>query len=198
MAPENTRRAKRTPLTQEEVAEIIALKKRQEHYRLHRFKKTRFYKIFNVFNIACIFVYLELIFCFYGPCIYRSYEAEKVQVNYGNYYNELGEPIVSDLVIEASNGTEYNLLIRDFIEVPRAGSLFYIGEDFLLRKELKGVFDDEKVYYRLFAASPALFLSVLVLFATFIAFLYNLNENAYSLSAVSVLNGLTIIGIVCL
>jgi hypothetical protein len=193
MNPGNQRR-KRNPLTPEEVAEIIAFKKRREHERLTKFKKTGAYKFYNIFNLCCCFVYFELLFCFFGPCVYDQYKVEGVNVHYGNTYDSSGLPIVTDLEILA-NGKTYKLITKDFISEPPTGSILSIGSDFLLGKALKGVVSVSRRKYRLFSASPLVFFSGLALGMTCLAVIYNLNQNAYSLNAMSVLNGLVITGI---
>jgi hypothetical protein len=197
MAGEHARRPRRNPLTAEEVAEIIALKKRTAHVRLHRFKRTRAYKLLNIFNIACFFVYLELLICFYGPCLFTEHQSKKLTVNYSERFDESGKQRVSDFEIEATSGSQYRFVVNEAREIPPDDIFFYTGEDYLLRKELKGVFSGEEKTYRLFAASPVLFLAALVLVACFLGFFHNLNEYAYSLTAISVLNALTILAILC-
>ena len=197
MAGEHARRPKRNPLTAEEVAEIIALKKRRAHVRLHRFKRTRAYKMLNIFNIACFFVYLELLICFYGPCLYTEHQSSKLTVNYSERFNDDGKQLVSDIEIEAISGKKYRFVVNEAREIPPDDFVFYTGEDYLLRKELKGVFEGEEKMYRLFTASPIMFLATLVLVACFLGFFHNLNQYAYSLTAISVLNALTLLAILC-
>jgi hypothetical protein len=198
MGGEHARRPKRNPLTAEEVAEIIALKKRRAHVRLHRFKRTRAYKLLNIFNIACFFIYLELLICFYGPCLFTEHQSRKLTVNYSEIFDEPGKQRVSDIEIEAApSGAIYRFVVNEPREIPPDDVIFYTGEDYLLRKELKGVFEGEEESYRLFAATPVLFLAALVLVACFLGFFHNLNEYAYSLTAISVLNALTLLAILC-
>src|SRR4249919_1735470 len=141
MATEHSRRPRRNPLTAEEVAEIIALKKRRAHFRLHRFKRTRAYKFFNIFNIACFFIYLELLICFYGPCLYTEHQSRKIMVGYSEKFDEAGKQKVSDIEIETEPGEKYRFVVNESREIPPDDVIFYTGEDYLLRKELKGVFD---------------------------------------------------------
>lgn len=197
MPAEKMRRQRRHPLSPEEVAEILALKKRQAHFKLHKFKRTRFYKALNIFNVLSFCIYLEILFCFAGPCRYKSHVAADVQPHYGDSFNAVGETIVHDLEVRDERNRKYVFVVKDFVAVPVPPIEFFVGEDYLLGKELKGFFDDSENSYRIFAASPVLFLSVLVMTACFIAFVYNLNQNAYSLSAVSVLNVLTVFAIMC-
>jgi hypothetical protein len=179
------------------VAEIVALKKRQAHFKLHKFKQTRFYRLLNIFNVICFFIYLEILFCFVGPCRYEAHQASSVEAGFGQVYNADGSPIVTNIDVRTAEGDKYVFVVHDFIEVPPQNTGFYVGSDFLLRKELKGFFEDEELSYRIFAASPVLFLCSLVMVAGFLAFVYNLNQNAYSLSAISVLNGLTVFAVIC-
>jgi hypothetical protein len=195
MRAEHARRPRRNPLTAEEVAEIIALKKRRAHARLHLFKRTRAYKVLNIFNVACFFIYLEVLICFYGPCLFTEHQAQKLTVNYSEKFNEAGKQLVSDIEIEALSGGKYRFVVNEAREIPPDDIIIYTGEDYLLRKELKGAFAGEEKTYRLFAASPIMFLCILVLFACFLGFFHNLNQYAYSLTAISVLNALTLLAL---
>src|ERR1041385_3817490 len=103
------KRPRRIPLSHDEVAEIIAYKKRKEHERLTRFKKSRQYKILNIFNLACFFIYFELLFCFYGPCVYENLIAIGVEANYGEDYDKNGKPEVRDVELSPDGKTIYRL-----------------------------------------------------------------------------------------
>ena len=197
MPNENIRRHKRNPLTPEEVAEIVALKERRAHLRLHRFKRSRLYKTLNIFCVLSFFVHCELLICFFGPCRYERHVATQVQPNYGSDFNEQGRQIVNDLEVTGENSRRYIFVVKDFIPVPAPGTEFFVGEDYLLRRELKGVFDDEDRTYRLFRASPIVFLSLLALAACVLGFLNNLNEHPYSLTGIAVVNVLTLLAILC-
>lgn len=198
MPQDHIRRHRRNPLTPEEVADIIALKQRRAHVRLQRFKRTRLYKLLNIFSVICFFLYFELLICFFGPCIYVTHTAVKLQPNYGSEVNQAGERIVSDIEVYGENGARYIFIVKDFIAIPEARTPFFVGEDYLLRKELKGTFDDQDVTYRLFRASPVIFLSFIALAASVLGYMNNLNEHPYSLTAIAVLNGLTLFGVLCL
>lgn len=198
MRPNQSRRSKRNPLTPEEVGEIIALKQRRAHTRLKHFKRSRLYKVLNVFSVISSFLYFELLICFFGPCLYQPHSASKVRPNYGSEFNSAGEQVVSTLETFDETGHRYVFIVNDFIEVPSAPADFFVGVDFLLRRELKGFFNDEQTVYRLLRSSPVIFLSLIALAASMLGFLYDLNQHPYSLTAISVLNALTLLGIVCI
>lgn len=199
MAPHPHKRPRRTPLTPEEVSHFIALKKRRELIKLHIFKSTRLYKFQNLFNILCFFIYWELILCFFGPCRYHDHRSVSTLATYGQRTNSLGKPVVDEIEItDAVNNKSYKLEIDDFIPLPPKKIAFRVGSDFLLSKELKASYNGSEQNYRLFAASPVLFLSLFVLLISTMAFSLNLNQNSYSLMALTVLNFLTLLGIICL
>jgi hypothetical protein len=77
--------------------------------------------------------------------------------------------------------------------VPHNKGEFEIGRDYLLSKSLKGSFSGSENDYRLFAASPILLLSIFTSVITLIAIGYNLNENEYSLSGLSIVNSMTLL-----
>lgn len=194
MGQESRKRPPRVPLSQEEVAQLIAYKKLREARRLARFRRSPAYKLFNLFNIACFFAYWEVIFCFLGPCNYQTHYALSVRSHHDDEQNAQGKRITRALDIKGANGRAYEFVINGFIETPERYSEFSVGSDFLLRKELKGMIDDSGQTYYLHAAGSLLFLSVLLIVISITSFLYNLNEQAYSLNAITALNALLLTG----
>jgi hypothetical protein len=197
MASEPPKRHKRTPFSQEEVAEMIALRKKRAHIKLLRFRKSKGYIVMNVFNLACIFIYLEILFCFFGPSDKEHISYTEVHPNY-RARSKGAHDLISSMDVIAVNGYTYNFLVKDDRTVPESPGEMIMGQDFLLQKDLKATFPPHETSFRLFAASPVLVLAALVIFIAFIAFYYNLNEEAYSLMALTVLNSLTMLGILLL
>lgn len=195
MALEPKKRPPRVRLSPEEVAQIIAFKKIKAARKLARFKRTGIYKVFNAFNLTCFFVYWEILFCFFGPCHYQTHYSYKVMVHRGDEINANGKRITTEVDIKGVNGIDYTFHVNDFIEKPERFSEFSIGKDYLLQKELKGMFESSDKAYYIRAAGSILFLAILLIIISVTSFMYNLNENAYSLNAVTALNGLVIAGI---
>src|SRR4051812_33712239 len=109
MASEQNKRSRRIPLSSEEVATVIAFKKRREQIRLRRLKGSLSYKALNIFNIICFFIFCELIFCYFGPCSYHTSFSESVAALYGQDSKGDGTPIVSELDIKDVKGKTYKL-----------------------------------------------------------------------------------------
>lgn len=195
MAREPNKRPRRIPLTPEEVSGFIAYRKRREQVKLQKLKRTWSFKFLNVFNIVCIFIYLELLFCYLGPCDYRKHYSFNTIANYGDRFEKDGSPIVADIDVFGVSGKVYKFIVEDFVKPPPRRTTFMIGKDYLLRKDLKGSITGLEGSYRVFSASPILFLSSFISFICFMGFVYNLNENEYSLSGLSILNVLTLLGI---
>jgi hypothetical protein len=198
MTDRQTRRPRRNPLSAEEVANIIAYKKRRELERIGALKATASFKFQNIFNLFCTCIYLELLFCFFGPSNYTVHYAYQVLPQYGEQINHERKPIVADLDMICVQNEKFNFVVDDFISIPSRFTTFTIGKDFILQKDLKGTLDDSDRTYRLFSASPVLFLAIFILIIIFGAYIYDLNENAYSLMALSVLNSMSILGILFL
>lgn len=192
---EPKKRPRRIPLTREEVANVIAYRRQRELVELRRMKKTLLYKALNTFNIICFFVYLEVLFCYFGPCTYQTHYSYNSLAKLGDVLNKHGKPIVAEIDVFCVHGSTYKFIIDDFIEIPPKMTSFVIGKDFLLRKDMKGRFFGDDTYYRIFSASPILFLSTFVSIISIFGFFYNLNENMYSLSGLTLLNAFTLLGI---
>jgi len=189
------KRPKRNPLSGEEVANIIAHKRKGEIERRRKFKATPECRLQNLFCLACFFIYIELFFCFFGPCNYQTHYAVQVTAKYGEH-DTPGLPVISDVSIVCAGGQTYDFIVEDRIPVPDRFSSFEIGKDYVLGKELKGILESSDTAYRLFSASPALLLSIIVTVVSCAAFIYDLNENSHSLRALTILNAFTILGIV--
>ncbi|MBA3663599.1 MAG: hypothetical protein H0W61_05255 [Bacteroidetes bacterium] len=195
MNTEGKKRPPRTPLSPEEVAELVILKKIREHKKIARFRKSPTYKIFNIFNVACFFIYCELFFCFLGPCHYQKHYSKSVSVEYSNH-NTSNKFLISSVKVTGVNNVQYEFLVNDFIATPPKFSQFEVGKDFLLQKEIKGSISTSPHQYRIQRASPILFLSVFVAVFSFIFFAYNLNQNPHSLRAITSINAVTVLAFI--
>jgi hypothetical protein len=191
---ENRRRRRRPAMTTEELATLIEYKKRLERMKLAKFKQTSRFRIYNIFNIICAFIYFEIVFCYFGPAAYERHYSTRLTPHFGQDAITQ-KPIVTDIEILTTEGREYRLVLNENISVPPVGASFVVGKEFLLRKDLKAKFERGLREYRLFKASPILFLSMIVLVISVFSFVYNLNENPYSLMALTVLNLLNMTGI---
>ncbi len=176
----------RTPLTAEQVKDIIAFKKQREQRLLLKFKKTKKYKILNVFNILCVVVYCEVIFCMYGPAKYTSYICEKATAEYGVLVN--GKYTIDYLNVLSTNGNYYKFSIGEHIQIPKPNTVFYVGKDFFLNKEIKGMVITSNNEYQLWRVKPLIFLGIFVTLITMLVFFHNMNMINYSLIAISWLN----------
>lgn len=193
MNEEGKRRAPRIPLTPEEVAELVEIKKILAHNKLQKLKKSFLFKFLNFLNIFCFFIFCELIISFYGPCHSQIHYSKNVMVRYSDKINENGKRIISDIVMVDVNDNHYKLSVNEFIETPFKYSSFRVCKDFLLQREIKAQVNTSDNYYRIQAASPMLFLSIFLGIFSLIFFSYNLNQNLHSLASISIINGITIL-----
>jgi hypothetical protein len=196
MAADGKKRPARVPLSAEEVAQFILVKKIREAKKLAKYKQTTSYKANNIFNIVCFFIYCEIVLCFFGFCHYQTHYSTKINVKYGKGVNAFGNRIVSEVDVTGVNGSEYTFVVDDYLtSIPVKYSSYKIGKDYLLQKELKGILNGSGTSFTIYAANSILFVLFLIMFISCIAFFYNLNENPYSLNALSVLNfiGLAVI-----
>jgi hypothetical protein len=191
MAHEERKRPPRIPLTPDEVAHLVALKKRRAAKNMAAFKHSAAYRFCNVFNICCFFIYWELLFCFMGPCHYQTHYSKSMRVKHGYKLDAAGKYIVSEVQIVGVNDEQYKLIVDDFIATPKRQSAYQIGKDYILQKNLRGILETSENSYRLQDASPLIFLSVFLIVVSCISFFYNLNEEPHSLSAVAIINGIT-------
>lgn len=193
MPVEGNKKQARVPLTPEQIKEVIIYKRNKQIKAIEKLKKTRRYKILNIFNIVCIFVYCEMIFCMYGPAIYRPLVCVRSNIDQYNQGPGSQRNEVTFLTVWDQHGNQYQLYVADTIQKPLPNSTFYVGEDFLLRKEVKAVVNTSESEYRLWRVVPLIFLGISVTLITFLAFNYNMNMVNYSLIAVSVMNALNLL-----
>ncbi|MBA2611284.1 MAG: hypothetical protein H0U95_04880 [Bacteroidetes bacterium] len=192
MMEEGKKRQPRIPLTPEEVAELVEIKKIRAFNKLQRFKSSRIYKVLNCFNVLCFFIFCELIISFYGPCHYQIHYTKNVLVSFSDKKDENGKRRISDIVIIDVQDKTYKLMVNEFIETPLKYTAFKVGKDYLLQREIKAFVNTSENYYRIQKASPILFLSVFLGIFSLIFFSYNLNQNIHSLGAISIINAITI------
>lgn len=195
MALEQNKRPKRVPLTNEEVANVIAYKKRRDIIRRLKLKNSLPYKIQNIYNVASFFVCCEIIICFLFPTNYEPHFSTHMRVQYSDVYNENGKPVVSKITARDTEGREFDIMINDYIETPPNESFFFIAKDYLIQKDLKGRFPHSDHNYSLYTVGPVLLLCSFVIIVSLIIYINNLNETAYSLTALTVLNTLALLGI---
>jgi len=188
MKEEGKKRAPRIPLTPEEVAELIEIKKIREHNKLQRFKRTSTFKFLNCFNVFCFFIFCELVISFYGPCHYQTRYSKNVIVHFDDKIDANWHRVIEDMNMIDVEGRNYVLILDEYIETPQKYSSFTIGIDFLLQREIKASVSTSQNYYRIQSASPILFLSVFLIIFSLIFYSYNLNQNPNSLMAISIIN----------
>ncbi len=193
MAADPNKRSRRVPLSSEEVATVIAFKRRKEKLKLIRLKQSLTYKLLNIFNTICFFIFCELIFCYLGPCNFKTYDTESVAALLGQEFKGDGTPIVAEIDMKSTEGKTYKFVVNDYVKVPVRSSTFEVGSDYLLRKDIKGSFEGSERTYRIFAASPILFLSIFTSIIMLAAMAYNLNENEYSLIGLSIISLMTLL-----
>ncbi|PBQ34367.1 hypothetical protein CNR22_22175 [Sphingobacteriaceae bacterium] len=198
MTSEPYKRPRRNPLSSEEVANIIAHKKKKELVELRKLKKSKTYKLLNVFNILSMFIYLEILFCFFGPCHYETRTSINTVQHYGPGSVSAAKPFINSLDIYEAGKPLYKFMIENYLPSQPKKIQFVIGKDFLLQKELKGSLKESDEAYRLFAASPLLFLCGLMSFFSVFVFVLDLNEKVYTLFSLSTLNFLTLLAILCI
>ena len=192
------KRPTRLPKSKEEIEEIILQKKINAHKKLERFKKTIVYRVFNIFNIICFFIYCELIMCFIGPCHYQTHYSKGVVAEYSDSKNDDGERILSAIRITGINGKHYRFAVNKFIGVPEKFSRFNVGKDFLLHKEIKGTLTTSSDTFWIYESISIFFLAIFVAVFSCIIFTYNLNENIYPLTAITIINAVTVLAFVIL
>jgi len=203
MPQENNKRPPRVPLSPEEVKEFIRFKKFKERAQIERFKKTRTYKILNAFNVICIVVYTEIIFAFLGTCSFTGHYIQSTNV-YTGEETIGGKRIYSSAVFKMINGKEYDVSIRDTITLPATPGKIYtpaklfVGQDWILKKEIKIRMDQGEKDYYIKRSFPLLFISILFGFVTFVLFGYNMNQHLHSIRVISFINSVCILSFILL
>jgi hypothetical protein len=197
MDKQSTRkRPPRVALTAEQVAQLLAFKKHKEIASINRFKKTTTFKCLNIFFVIAFGIYVELIVCYVGPCNYTIYEVKEVNAKYNGVLNSKYESQIGTLSIVDTQNKLTTLVIDDFIDLPESGSQFRIGKDYIYQKEVKAEIQGYNSSYRIQRFSPVLFLSSFICLLTVILFVYNLNQNPYSLRAISLINAIVLLAFI--
>lgn len=191
MPVEGNKKHPRVPFTPDQIKEIIAYKKAKATKQIEQFKNTRKYEILNLFNILCVVIYSEMIFCMFGPSTYESSIVKKANVDvFGDVIN--ARRTVRFMSVWDANGKHYKFYVGENIQLPLPNSVFYIGKDYLLRKEIKVMVSTSSAEYRIWRVTPLLFLGLFVTVITMMVFFNNMNMINYSLIAISVLNAINL------
>lgn len=191
MPLEGNKKQGRVPLTSDQIKEIIAFKRLKHYKQVQKLKGTRRYKVLNVFNIISILVYCELIFCMFGPAIYTPHKVTKANADeYGKFVDK--KRVVSFMSVWDENDTRYKFYVGESIQTPLPNSVFYVGKDFLLQKEIKVMVHTSLSEYRLWRVVPLIFLGIFVSIITLLVYMQNMNMVNYSLIAISVLNAINL------
>ena len=197
MAEPIPKRSSRQPHSPEEVAEIIRIKRYRQKKAIELFKKTKTFKILNVFNVVCILIYSELIFAFMGQCNYSTHYFTGIKVYYGHKITA-GKKIFSSAIINGVSGKTYEVSVQDTCNAitnslaSKIALPFYVGSDWLLQKDIKIQLDGSTAIFFIKRSSPLLFISIMQVIVTFVLFGYNMNEVRYSLKVVSFINSLAL------
>jgi len=188
---EGGKKSSRIPLNQEQVKEIIAYKKQKQLVAIQKLKKTKRYRVLNIFNVIAVIVYCEIIFCMYGPATYEVSTCVKANIDsYGEVIN--GKRSVDFMTIADQNQNRYKFYVGEYIQLPKPNSEFYIGKDYLLRKEIKVLVSTSEEEYIIWRITPLIFLGIFVTAITMLVFFNNMNMINYSLIAVSLMNGINL------
>ena len=191
MISNGNKRQARQALSPDEVRELLLLKKLRQNFIIEKFKKSRWFKLLNTINIIYMTIFTEIIFSFLGPVNYYTYYIENVKVYYGEEIIN-GKRIVGRAEFKTMNGKDYEVSVNDHCEIPKIGEKILVGRDWLLQKNIKVNFESTPKAYFIRRSFPLLFISLLSGILTCVLFAYNLNQNAYSLNALSFINSLSV------
>jgi hypothetical protein len=197
MHDDKPHRPQRIPPDQEEIARRVALREYLKVKKLKSFKASKTYRILNLLNVCCFFVYWELILCFFGPCLYREVEPEFMQIKFGNKTDERGYRFIKEINLVWYGSKTDKVIVEDYLQaMPNETMAIQAGKDFILQKDLKVRLGEGSGAYRLAHSSPLLFLCAFLIIATAIAYHFNLNQSPVVLQGISILN-LCVIVAVC-
>lgn len=187
-----TRKQNRQVNSPEKIQEILAYKRRKQIRQIIKLKNTGYYRVLNAFCILCVIVYCELIFCMYGPARYHEERCFKAVAD--EYRGMKGKRrIIHFMSVYTENDKHYKFMADEAIQLPLPQSVFYIGKDYLLNKEIKIMVSTSASEFRLWRVVPLVFLGFVVTLVTLLVFVYNMNLVNYSLIAVSVLNAINLL-----
>ena len=188
MEESKRKRPPRIPLSPEQVAALVWQKQIKQEATDLRFRRSSIYKYCNAFNIVAVFVYCELLLCYFFVTNNTTYTVIRCNVHYGDTYKE-GRRIISNLELNK----DLTVRISDYIDAPSIGSSFKIGRDFLLQKQLICRFPSSSKSYSIIKSEPILFLSFFVMIFTLVLTHYNQNQKSYSLKVMTLINALSLL-----
>jgi hypothetical protein len=188
MEESKRKRPPRVPLDPEVVAGLVWQKQIRQEKNDLKFRQSSIYKYCNVFAVIAVFIYCELLLCYFFTTNNTKYAIEHVVAYYGDTYKN-GQRIISSIEINKT----LNVRVNDFIEIPKTGTLFKIGRDYILKKDLVCLFSDSKKSYSIVRSEPILFLSFFVMTLTLLLTYFNQNQKSYSLKVMTLINILSLL-----
>lgn len=189
MQHDSTHRHSRTPADEEEIARRMARRDKLKQLRILAFKKSKGFRLLNVFSLISCFFMWELVFCFFGPCYYREVVPEQLYMKFGSGVDERGYPFLKEIQLNWFEG-EYDV-VRVDTHVPFSVSDppdIRVGRDYLLYKALKVKLGNIELPFRLERASPQIFLSLFLILITLIGYVFNLNLQPVPLTGLCIMN----------
>ncbi len=190
------RRPHRTPPDPEELARRLARREQLRIYKLQIFKSSLTFKVFNLLNVCCFFIYWELIFCFWGICHFKEIVPERMETKYRAKTDSRGFKYIREINLLWYQGKNDKIIVEDFVPVHDSQKLrIRTGKDFILQKDLKVKLGDGNKTYRLHHASPLMFLCILLILVNSVVYGFNMNELPVVLQGSSLMNLLVIVAI---
>jgi len=197
MQQDRSHRPNRVFPNQEEMARRLALREHLRNKKLQAFKSSKLYRALNIMNVVCFFIYWELILCFFGPCRYNQVFPEHMGIKYGAKTDTRGYRFIKEINLLWYGTKSDKAIVGDFVQVFSGQTLAkQAGRDFILLKDLKVKLGDGNKSYRLNHSSPLVFLCVLLIVVTAVAYNFNLNQSPVVLQGLSTLN-MCVIAAIC-
>jgi hypothetical protein len=197
MTTKTKRRPPRQPLSEEEVVGFIRFKKFQKQKAIEHFKKTKRYTFLNVFNLLSLVVYTELIISFFGFCAFHSESIQSVNPYFTS--NSKGpERECSSMVIHTGTEEPFDIQVNDVIDIPKAGTYFFVGKDMIMQKDVVASFRARGKSYIIRQAFPLLFISCLLSISTLICYGFDMNHHSFSLTSTAVINAISLLSFILL
>ncbi|MBS1651859.1 MAG: hypothetical protein JSU07_07620 [Bacteroidetes bacterium] len=188
-------RSDRFKLSNEEIKEFKRIKYLHQKYKLLKFKSTPLYKFGNLICVLSFLIYFELFFCYLFPLSFTEHKISSVDAGYKLVLKN-NTRLINELKIVDSDSKYYEFRTCKLLNKPNVGDIFLVSHDVLLRKKLNAVFNEESGAVLIWESGSILFLSAFVGVLTLVLYIYNLNQEAITLKAMSVINLITIIALI--
>jgi hypothetical protein len=176
MIEEQPKRRQRNPLSAEELHYFIKLKQLKQTQKIETFKKSNFFKSFNMLNVLLVALLAYYICSVLFVCHWKNDTITHVSVSRsGPFHQANGQRSIAEVNLETTGEKNFTIKTDLFFTEPLPEQSISVGKDVVFGKILKVKFsNDDRLFWNI-NTYPSFSLSIMVLLLGM--FIYAVNKH---------------------